>query len=152
MVATAGSRHLPLVPAVRRDREVWPGRLLVHVPPRCSHPPSRKETTMKTEILAAAVGMITQVAHPRAESGPADAIGPAGPGNAAARPAIVLVHGGFVDGSGWQAVYQQLRRDGYVVRVVQNPTTSLSDDVAETRRVIASLEGPVVLVGHSYGG
>src|SRR5688572_2656070 len=107
---------------------------------------------MKPEILAAAVGMITHVTQPRAQS---DAVGPNGPvdpGNSAARPAIVLVHGGFVDGSGWQAVYQQLRRDGYIVRIVQNPTTSLNDDVAVTRRVIASLEGPVVLVGHSYGG
>src|SRR3954467_10298885 len=107
---------------------------------------------MKPEILAAAVGNITQVAQSRAQSGPADGSGPVDSGNSAVRPAIVLVHGGFVDGSGWQGVYQQLRRDGYVVRVVQNPTMSLNDDVAVTRRVIASLEGPVVLVGHSYGG
>ncbi|MFL5620980.1 MAG: alpha/beta fold hydrolase [Gemmatimonadaceae bacterium] len=107
---------------------------------------------MKPQILAAAVGVITQVAQPRALSGPADGAGPVDPANSAARPAIVLVHGGFVDGSGWQAVYQQLRHDGYTVRIVQNPTTSLSDDVAATRRVIASLEGPVMLVGHSYGG
>src|SRR5215207_4089019 len=96
--------------------------------------------------------MTTQVAQPRAQFGPSEGAGPVDPPNPAARPAIVLVHGGFVDGSGWQGVYQQLRRDGYVVRVVQNPTTSLDDDVAVTRRVIASLEGPVVLVGHSYGG
>jgi pimeloyl-ACP methyl ester carboxylesterase len=68
------------------------------------------------------------------------------------RPAIVLVHGGFVDGSGWESVYQILRKDGFRVSVVQNPTVSLADDVAVTRRVIAEHQGPVVLVGHSYGG
>ena len=65
---------------------------------------------------------------------------------------VVLVHGGFVDGSGWQGVYKALRKDGYRVLIVQNPTTSLADDVAVTKRAIASLEGPVILVGHSYGG
>ena len=65
---------------------------------------------------------------------------------------VVLVHGGFVDGSGWQAVHDLLARDGYRVAVVQNPTLSLEDDVAVTRRVIDGLDGPVVLVGHSYGG
>jgi pimeloyl-ACP methyl ester carboxylesterase len=65
---------------------------------------------------------------------------------------IVLVHGGFVDGSGWQGVYDALIKDGYRVIVVQNPTTSLQDDVAVTRRTIDAIEGPVVLVGHSYGG
>ena len=65
---------------------------------------------------------------------------------------VVLVHGGFVDGSGWQAVHTELTRKGHHVRVVQNPTVSLSDDVAYTRRAIAALAGPVILVGHSYGG
>ena len=65
---------------------------------------------------------------------------------------VVLVHGGFVDGSGWEAVYRSLRRDGYTVSIVQNPTISLGDDVRVTRRVIAAQNGPVVLVGHSYGG
>jgi pimeloyl-ACP methyl ester carboxylesterase len=65
---------------------------------------------------------------------------------------IVLVHGGFVDGSGWEGVYSILKKDGYAVGVVQNPTTSLADDVATTRRVIAEQKGPVILVGHSYGG
>src|SRR5919197_252030 len=68
------------------------------------------------------------------------------------RPAIVLVHGGFVDGSGWQGVYKILRGDGYTVRVVQNPTISHADDVAATRRVVNAVDGPVILVGHSYGG
>jgi pimeloyl-ACP methyl ester carboxylesterase len=65
---------------------------------------------------------------------------------------VVLVHGGFVDGSGWEGVYHALKQDGYTVAVVQNPTISLADDVAATKRVIAALDGPVVLVGHSYGG
>src|SRR5690242_8814038 len=65
---------------------------------------------------------------------------------------IVLVHGGFVDGSGWQGVYQILRRNGHNVSIVQNPTTSLADDVAATKRIIAEQDGPVTLVGHSYGG
>src|ERR1700687_6223375 len=70
----------------------------------------------------------------------------------AAAPRVVLVHGGFVDGSGWESVYEILRRDGYVVSIVQNPTTSLADDVAATKRVLATQSGPVILVGHSYGG
>ena len=65
---------------------------------------------------------------------------------------VVLVHGGFVDGSGWQKVYNILKKDGYNVTIVQNPTTSLADDVAFTKRAIAQQDGPVVLVGHSYGG
>ncbi|GAA1374471.1 alpha/beta fold hydrolase [Streptomyces beijiangensis] len=65
---------------------------------------------------------------------------------------VVLVHGGFVDGSGWQAVYARLVRDGYRVSVVQNPTLSLQGDVTATRRVLAAQDGPAVLVGHSYGG
>jgi pimeloyl-ACP methyl ester carboxylesterase len=66
--------------------------------------------------------------------------------------AIVLVHGGFVDGSGWEGVYKILKQDGYRVSIVQNPTISLADDVAVTRRVMATQSGPVILVGHSYGG
>jgi pimeloyl-ACP methyl ester carboxylesterase len=65
---------------------------------------------------------------------------------------VVLVHGGFVDGSGWQAVYNILTSDGYKVSVVQNPTLSLEGDVAATRLIIDQQSGPVVLVGHSYGG
>jgi pimeloyl-ACP methyl ester carboxylesterase len=65
---------------------------------------------------------------------------------------IVLVHGGFVDGSGWQGVHRILTREGYEVIVVQNPTVSLADDVAVTKRAIAAARHPVVLVGHSYGG
>jgi pimeloyl-ACP methyl ester carboxylesterase len=65
---------------------------------------------------------------------------------------IVLVHGGFVDGSGWEGVYRILKKDGYRVSIVQNPTTTLADDVAATKRVIAEQKAPVILVGHSYGG
>jgi pimeloyl-ACP methyl ester carboxylesterase len=65
---------------------------------------------------------------------------------------IVLVHGGFADGSGWRGVYDLLRQDGYHVAVVQNPTLSLAGDAAATRLIIDAQDGPVVLVGHSYGG
>jgi len=73
-------------------------------------------------------------------------------GLAAAAVTVVLVHGGFVDGAGWEGVYDILKKDGYNVSVVQNPTTSLADDVAATRLAISQVPGPVVLVGHSYGG
>jgi pimeloyl-ACP methyl ester carboxylesterase len=66
--------------------------------------------------------------------------------------AVVLVHGGFVDGSGWEDVYKLLRKNGYPVGIVQNSTVSLADDVAAARRVIDAQPGPVILVGHSYGG
>ena len=73
-------------------------------------------------------------------------------GTAAPVSNVVLVHGGFVDGSGWQGVYNILTRRGYHVSVVQNPTLSLAGDVTATRQVIDEQPGPVVLVGHSYGG
>ena len=65
---------------------------------------------------------------------------------------VVLVHGGFVDGSGWQRVYDLLKKDGYNVAIVQNPTISLADDVAFTKRTLAAQNGASILVGHSYGG
>jgi pimeloyl-ACP methyl ester carboxylesterase len=65
---------------------------------------------------------------------------------------VVLVHGGFVDGSGWQGVYESLTRDGFRVSIVQNPTLSLEGDAAATRWVLDAQDGPAVLVGHSYGG
>ena len=65
---------------------------------------------------------------------------------------VVLVHGGFVDGSGWRGVYDLLTQDGYNVAAVQNPTLSLEEDAAAARLVVDAQEGPVVLVGHSYGG
>jgi len=72
--------------------------------------------------------------------------------NAKSGKSIVLVHGGFVDGSGWAGVYNILKNKGYNVLVVQNPTKSLADDVATTKAAIESANSEVVLVGHSYGG
>jgi pimeloyl-ACP methyl ester carboxylesterase len=74
-----------------------------------------------------------------------------GAGNSGATN-VVLVHGGFVDGSGWEGVYRILKKDGYTVTIVQNPTITLADDVAVTKRVLAAQSGPAILVGHSYGG
>src|SRR5262245_63350096 len=74
------------------------------------------------------------------------------PATSRAATNIVLVHGAFADGSGWEAVHKALRRDGFTVSVVQNPTVSLADDVKATRRVLAAQNGPALLVGHSYGG
>src|SRR5258705_5449092 len=65
---------------------------------------------------------------------------------------VVLVHGGWVDGSGWEGVYRALKKNGYSVTIVQEATASLADDVAATKRAIACQNGPVILVGHSYGG
>jgi pimeloyl-ACP methyl ester carboxylesterase len=65
---------------------------------------------------------------------------------------IVLIHGGFVDGSGWESVYSILKKDGYNVSVVQNPTISLEGDVTATKRILAAQDGSAILVGHSYGG
>lgn len=65
---------------------------------------------------------------------------------------VVLVHGAWADGSGWRPVYEILKKEGYNVRMVQNPLTSLADDVAATDRVLDRMDGPVILVGHSYGG
>ena len=67
-------------------------------------------------------------------------------------PTVVLVHGGFVDGSGWKGVYDHLTNDGHSVAVVQNPTLSLEGDAATTKRTIEAQSDPVILVGHSYGG
>src|SRR5579864_6782758 len=65
---------------------------------------------------------------------------------------VVLVHGGFVDGAGWEGVYKILKRDGYNVSIVQNPTISLEGDVAATKLILAAQDTPAILVGHSYGG
>jgi pimeloyl-ACP methyl ester carboxylesterase len=65
---------------------------------------------------------------------------------------VVLVHGGFVDGAGWESVYKILKKDGYNVSIVQNPTLSLADDVAATKLILAAQDRPAILVGHSYGG
>ena len=70
----------------------------------------------------------------------------------ASETSVVLVHGGFVDGSGWESVYKILKKDGYNVAIVQNPTISLAGDVAATKSIVRAQGGPVILVGHSYGG
>lgn len=97
---------------------------------------------LKTALLAAALTAGT-AAHA------ADTAMPTG-----ATPAknVVLVHGAFADGSGWRPVYELLTARGYRVSIVQNPLTSLGDDVAATRRVLDRQDGPTVLVGHSWGG
>jgi pimeloyl-ACP methyl ester carboxylesterase len=77
---------------------------------------------------------------------------PAAPTPSAGVRNVVLVHGAFADGSGWRGVYDRLTAKGYKVSIVQNPLTSLADDVAATRRVLARQDGPTILVGHSYGG
>jgi pimeloyl-ACP methyl ester carboxylesterase len=105
---------------------------------------------MTHQTFLAAVGMIAQAAQ--AQPGPRQGTPAHSTSDADVRPTILLIHGGFVDGSGWEGVYKILRKDGYTVRVVQNPTTSLTDDVAATRRIIDAEKGPVLLVGHSYGG
>lgn len=103
------------------------------------------------QALAVAVAIGTQAAQIQAQPNASDdATGRKGP--SIGRPTIVLVHGGFVDGSGWEGVYNILREDGFNVAIVQNPTISLAGDVAATRAVIAQQSGPVILVGHSYGG
>src|SRR5258705_5878173 len=96
---------------------------------------------MKYQALAAALALFAQAAPLTAQSQ-----------ENSARPKMVLVHGGFVDGSGWAGVFEILRKDGYNVAIVQNPTISLAGDVAATKSVIDAQTGPVILVGHSYGG
>ena len=78
--------------------------------------------------------------------------GTASPGHAAPLKNIVLVHGAWVDASGWKGVYDFLVRDGYHVTMVQEPETSFADDVAATKRILDLQDGPTLLVGHSYGG
>lgn len=81
------------------------------------------------------------------------AAAPADVGSSAeVKPSIVLVHGAFADGSGWSKVIPLLERDGYTVTAVQNPLSALAEDIATTKRVIEAQKGPVVVVGHSYGG
>lgn len=107
---------------------------------------------MKYHALAAALAFSAQAAHLTAQSPRAQENTDGASLRSNGRPTIVLVHGGFVDGSGWQGVFDILRKDGYNVAIVQNPTISLAGDVAATRSVINAQSGPVILVGHSYGG
>jgi pimeloyl-ACP methyl ester carboxylesterase len=96
-----------------------------------------KQTRIHLAVAAAALG-VAVAATPALSAGPVKN--------------IVLVHGAWADGSGWQGVYEILKKDGYNVSIVQNPLTSLADDVAAVDRVLARQDGPVILVGHSYGG
>jgi pimeloyl-ACP methyl ester carboxylesterase len=110
---------------------------------------------MKTILGAAACSLVAAVGT--VGCGPALAPPPSGSdGSTTAAAAhvrnVVLVHGAFVDGSGWRPAYSILKKDGYRVSIVQITTTSLADDVAATRRVLAEQDGPTILVGHSYGG
>jgi pimeloyl-ACP methyl ester carboxylesterase len=108
---------------------------------------------MKYQALAAAVALSAQAGHLTAQTqSRSQQSSDQGSGGPAPKPTIVLVHGGFVDGSGWAGVFQLLRKDGYNVAIVQNPTISLAGDVAATKSVINAQSGPVILVGHSYGG
>ena len=92
--------------------------------------------------ILAALTVVLIAAGPQAHAAPS----PAQKAN------IILVHGALIDGSSWRGVYDVLTRDGYHVRIVQQPLTGLDEDVAATRRVLDQVDGPVVLVGHSYGG
>lgn len=107
---------------------------------------------MNSHALVAALAMSALATPLRAQSASQQGPSPRSPARSDARPTIVLVHGGFVDGCGWQGVYKILRKDGYTVRIVQNPTISLAGDVAATRLIVDAQEGRVLLVGHSYGG
>jgi len=97
--------------------------------------------TKLRNLLAPVAGLALAAGALTAQAAPAGAV-----------KNVVLVHGGFVDGSGWAGVHKILTADGYKVTIVQNPTTSLADDVAVTRRALAAQDGPAILVGHSYGG
>lgn len=100
-----------------------------------------KMKSVLVATVAMATGAATNILH-ASESIPA---------NQAVKN-IVLVHGAFADGSGWRGVYDELTSRGYKVSVVQNPLTSLADDVAATKRVLDRQDGPTILVGHSWGG
>ena len=115
-----------------------------------------KDSRFVRLFLAVLVLAVVAGASLRAQSSAAPAKRKSGaspsPGPATAKPTIVLVHGAFADGTGWQRVIPILQRDGYEVIAVQNPLASLAGDVETTKRVIDAQKGPVVLVGHSYGG
>lgn len=102
---------------------------------------NRKITTLIAVAATAASLATSASARPHAAKSPPPAV-----------RNIVLVHGAFADGSGWRGVYDELTARGYRVSIVQNPLTSLADDVAATRRVLQRQQGPAILVGHSYGG
>jgi pimeloyl-ACP methyl ester carboxylesterase len=103
---------------------------------------------LRSSILASTLAAIVAIALDGAASAQPVA------GTSTGKPAknVVLVHGAFADGSGWRRVYDELNRRGYSVTIVQNPLTSLADDVAATKRALGRQDGPTILVGHSWGG
>lgn len=110
---------------------------------------------LSASLTALSITLVAAAPAPKAKPAPAaKAKEVAAAASVAPAPVknIVLVHGAWADGSGWRGVYDILRKDGYTVRVVANPNTSLADDVAAAKRTIALMDGPVILVGHSYGG
>lgn len=103
---------------------------------------SRNDTTIPYGLLIAVAGVLAAISFlAGAKNAPPPVV-----------KNIVLVHGALTDGTSWRGVYDILTKDGFDVRVVQQPLTSLDDDVAATKRVLSQVEGPIVLVGHSYGG
>jgi hypothetical protein len=128
------SRNSTAIPLTRKDL-----RMAAHLPHSCgSHSNARRAFFGVVPIIAVVLGYgEVFMSQARTVEGVRN---------------VVLVHGGFVDGSGWQGVYDVLKKDGYNVSIVQNPTTSLPDDVAVTKRTLAAQNGPSILVGHSYGG
>src|SRR5574341_1077119 len=101
----------------------------------------RSLSTLTYKVIALTITMSASIANAQGS-----------PAATPAKPSIVLVHGAFADGSGWSHVIPLLEKEGYTVTAVQNPLTSFEADVETTRRVVAAQTGPVVLVGHSYGG
>src|SRR3984893_11553135 len=111
--------------------------------PAADRPASRMENGMTpAQGLFGAIGRMSSTSAPSPQSPPSPT----------AAVTIVLVHGALIDGSSWRGVYDVLTRDGYRVSIVQQPLTGLDEDVAATRRVLDQQDGPVILVGHSYGG
>src|SRR5260370_10638600 len=111
--------------------------------PTADHPAPRMETGMTTtQRFLGAMTALMIAASTNAQSAPSPT----------AAVTIVLVHGALIDGSSWRGVYDVLTRDGYRVSIVQQPLTGLDEDVAATKRVLDQQDGPVILVGHSYGG
>jgi pimeloyl-ACP methyl ester carboxylesterase len=92
-------------------------------------------------LLAATTALTAAIGFTPTQAAPANAV-----------KNIVLVHGAFADGSGWKPVADILRKDGYIVHIAQPPETSLEEDVTSVNRILDQLDGPAVLVGHSYGG
>jgi pimeloyl-ACP methyl ester carboxylesterase len=144
------NRTLNQVSEKIRDQEFQSGgQSLLTGQPAVSRPPTvQEETAMSTlipSLLATALAMATATPSVHAAGLPSQSA-PAGVHN------VVLVHGAFADGAGWRGVYDDLTARGYRVSIVQNPLTSLADDVAATRRVLDRQDGPAILVGHSWGG